>query len=204
VVFPNAADSVWTKLDAIGAPAGNLAMTDVIQGAAFALSPTLIQDKNIFNSQQRTLDANGVVRGFKMKNGVLQVGSLGLVPFKVTAPKFVTTSCVKSLKVRIAVANWCKSNAMNTAQAGDEARRADFWLGTATTKFNDPAVVETIANWTATPPVAPFWPTLTVTRDLMVNPMDASCGAGYDVAVEPSPADIDANLPMTGFPLGKL
>jgi hypothetical protein len=204
VVFPNAADSVWTKLDATGAPVGNLAISDVIQGAAFALAPGLVQDKNVFSIQQKVLDSLSNVRGFHLKGGKLQADLIGLIPFKVTAPKFVVASCVKSLKVRIAVANWCKTIAQNNANLADKDRRADFWLGKATTKFNDPAVIEVIANWTATPPVAPYWPTLTINRDLVANPMDASCNGGYDVAVEPSSADIDANLPIAGYPLGKI
>jgi hypothetical protein len=204
VVFPNAADSVWTQLDATGTPAATLAMSDVIQGAAFGLAPGLIQDKSIFTVQNEVTDALMNVRGFKMKTGKLQADLTGLVPFKVTAPKFVTTSCARSLKVRIAIANWCKTSVQNTADLADKDRRADFWLGVATRKFNDPLVVETIANYGATPPVAPYWPTLTITRDLVANPLPASCNGGFDAAVQPSAADIDANLPMAGFPNGAI
>jgi hypothetical protein len=213
VVFPNATDAVWTALNSDGSPNTNitLGLADVIQEAALP-APKLVQDKNIF-IVQRTVKLNGNAHAFHMRGGLLDVDSIGIVPFKITAPKFQANSCAKSLKIRIAIANWCKNGVMNAAAPADKDRRADFWLGKATTKFSDPLVVETIADWTANPAVPPFWPTLTITRDLTNNPLPGtgnnpnttpcSPAGGYDVAVEPSVNDIDTYLPITDFPLGK-
>jgi hypothetical protein len=41
--------------------------------------------------------------------------------------------------------------------------------------------------------------TLTVNRNLVTNPLSASCGAGIDVTVTPNPADVDANLPIPEY-----
>lgn len=212
-VFPNATNAVWTQLDATGAPTATaLALTDVIQGNVLP-SPKLVQDKSIFAVQKSVKDTLGNIQAFRMWGGVLDADAVGLVPFRITAPKFQATSCAKSLKIRIAIANWCKNNTMNAANPADKDRRADFWLGKATTKFNDPLVVETIANWAANPVVAPYWPTLTITRDLTNNPLPGtgnnpnttpcSPAGGYDVAVEPTDADIDALLPLVNWPIGK-
>ena len=40
--------------------------------------------------------------------------------------------------------------------------------------------------------------TLTINRNLATNPLPASCGAGIDVTMTPSAADITANLPIPG------
>lgn len=38
--------------------------------------------------------------------------------------------------------------------------------------------------------------TLTVTRDLVNNPLDAACGAGLDVEVIPSAAQLNRDMPI--------
>jgi hypothetical protein len=37
---------------------------------------------------------------------------------------------------------------------------------------------------------------LIVNRNLTANPLDASCGAGFEVTVTPSAAQIDRDLPI--------
>jgi hypothetical protein len=223
VVFPNNADSTWLKLvDPDGT--GPLPVTETpfsidqaVQGALagtpLAITPNLVQDTNVFSRMKEVADTSTLlgahsvanVRAFNLKGGNLQTDLVGLVPFSIGGVKVKADSCVKSIKLRIAIANWCKTNATNTAQAGDEGRRADFWLGIATTKFNNPLVSSVpVAATGTTAAVAGYWPTLTINRDLVANPYPASCGGvGYDVAVQPSKADIDKYLPMMGYPLGK-
>lgn len=210
VLFPNNADSVWSKLDANGNRVGALTIDKVVEGTILGIAPGLIQDKSVFNKMKELIDPSTLVgahpapnvRGFQMWNGNLQTDLTGLIPFKISAPKFLPTSCAKSLKVRVAIANWCKTTAMNSANLADKDRRADFWLGKPTIKFNDPKVVS-IAN-PADTTVTAYWPTLTINRDLVANPLAAACKGGYDAAVEPSNADINANLPMAGYPNGAL
>jgi hypothetical protein len=210
VLFPNNADSVWSKLDANGNRVAALTIDKVVEGTILGITPGLVQDKSIFNRMAEVADSSTLVgahpapnvRAFRMWNGNLQTDLTGLVPFKIAAPKFLPTSCAKSLKIRVAIANWCKTSATNSADLTDKDRRADFWLGKPTAYFNDPKVVS-IAN-PADTTVKPYWPTLTITRDTAANPLPPSCGDGFDAAVEPSVADINANLPMTGYPNGAL
>jgi hypothetical protein len=47
---------------------------------------------------------------------------------------------------------------------------------------------------------ASYWPKFVVHRNLTTNPLPASCnGESYDVVVEPSGTDIDANLAIKGY-----
>lgn len=183
VVFPNGGGAVATNL-ATGQPVTDL--TNYIQDALPGdtslpvLSPSLIQDKNIFRTMWEALDANGNVRGFHWKNGRLKPELLGLPPFRVQAPTIIESSCVKSVKVRVAIANWC-----GTSQDANVNDRADIWMGNMTRRFNDADIVS-----------VGYWPTMTVNR---LTPLPSSCGAGFDLAIEPSAADIDRFLPIKGF-----
>ena len=154
------------------------------------------------------------------------ISETGLAPFGIGAFQFKPDSCAKTLKIRVAVADWCGKGAASYADPG----RVDVWIGSMTTKFNDPA---TMPNANANPI---FWPTITVNRDLLRNPLpgtkafnpdkgvvvdrsvvgwttgakDASGNAvtsakiacdqttDYDtVYIEPSNADIDNYLPIS-------
>jgi hypothetical protein len=211
VVFPNNGDSEWKKIGTDGTETATT-IDQVVEGVVFGLAPGLIQDRSIFNKMREVVDSNTLVgahpapnvRGFEMWEGRLGTDLTGLVPFRVSPPKFV--GCARSLKVRLAIANWCRGAAQNAYYTADKKRRADFWLGKATTKFNDPAVASVpVAATSTTPAVAGYWPTLTITRDLTTNPYTQDCaGQEFDAAVEPSAADIDTNLPMRNFPDGAL
>jgi hypothetical protein len=155
---------------------------DIPPGAGLVgLSPVLIQDHSVFTRLRQKEDASGRVRGFKWTDGSLQTDLTGLQPFRITLPAILPTSCVKSLKVRVAVANYC-------SESQRALSRADIWIGRLTPLFDDPRVVS-----------VGFWPTISVNRSAQ-NPLDPSCGGvGFDVAVEPTDADIDSLLPITGF-----
>jgi hypothetical protein len=185
VVFPNANAQAF-KL--VPKPDGSndevpINIANVIEGDLAGLSPRGIQDKNIFAKTKQVYDANENLRALQFTEGSLDVGLTGIVPFRITAPAFKAESCAKSLLVRFAVANWC-----NTSQDPADDYRVDVWIGHTTALFNDPDVVST-----------GYWPTLTVTRDLVENPLKASCGEGFDVAVQPSDTAIDTRLPIKGF-----
>lgn len=190
-IFPNAADAVAHKLNADGTDGNVIDLSTVIEGVVgggvTTLSPKAVMDKGLFSDIKSVIDAGGVIRGIQYKGGVLPTDMVGLPQFRVSSPKFLATSCAKSLKVRIAVANFC-----TTSASTDADRRADIWIGHMTPKFNDPGVMPHGGGV--------YWPTLTVNRDLAANPMKPACaGKEFDVAVEPSDADIDANLPIQGY-----
>lgn len=194
-LFPNAADSVAYKLDANGKDGAvfdlSKAIVGVVGGGVTTLGPKAVMDKSLFTKLQSIIpDAStGVVRGFRFSGGSLPTDMIGLPPFKVSGISFQKTSCAKSLKVRIAIANFCQ-----TTRDTNYDRRVDLWMGHMTTLFNDPDVMpENFAT-------SPYWPTLTVNRDLVANPLPAACtNGGFDVAVEPSDADIDNNLVFPGY-----
>lgn len=115
----------------------------------------------------------------------------GLSPFKYGAIQFKTTSCAKSLKVRIAIANWCRRG-IGTKRLGD---RVDVWMGHTTPVFNDQRTMPRATPYDASVE-APYWPTMTIARDLVANPLAAACKGGYDMSIEPADADIDTFLPI--------
>ncbi len=167
------------------------------------------------------LDSTGLTaRGYAVFNGPVPRGgynyisaplsqsiisTTGLSTFKFTVPKFQPASCAKNLIVRVAVSNWCsRGEASKTA-----ADRKDVWIGTDTgsvmysmTGSNHEIMPNsrttmgmTDATLTEQGNGTSFWPSFTVTRDLVANPLPASCnGESYDVVVEPSGTDIDTNL----------
>lgn len=152
------------------------------------------------------------------------ISTTGLSPFAINGFQFQPTSCAKTLKIRVAVADWCEKG----AKSYKSPSRVDLWIGHMTTKFND---AEVMANAGANPV---FWSTLTVNRDLARNPLPGTKGfnpetgtvidrtvanwdgkgttkiacdqpTDYDtVYIEPSNADIDTYLPISAakYPAG--
>ena len=125
------------------------------------------------------------------------ISTTGLSPFGINAFAFQPTSCAKTLKIRVAVANWCEKGAASYKSPS----RVDLWIGHTTPKFNDQVVMP------SADPKSIFWSTLTVNRDLVKNPLTKACDqpTDYDtVYIEPSDADIDAYLPISAakYPAG--
>jgi hypothetical protein len=189
-VFPNNTDSQAFKIESDGSET-SINLADHIEGANGGLpglAPGMVQDKSIFKKQWEVTDATGNVRAIAFYNGKLDTTAVGLVPFRVTAPKFKADSCAKSLKVRIAIANYC-----NKSKNTDKNNRSDIWIGHTTPLFSDMDVLPHDSD------TSPFWPTLTVERSSSNNPLPDSCEGGFDIAVQPSDADIDTYLPVQGY-----
>lgn len=162
-------------------------------------------------------------RGYAVYNGqtitpALQedvISTTGISAFKFNVPKFQPTSCAKNLIIRVAVTNWCKRGG---GKAHDAARK-DVWIGTDTgSKLYSMTGADhgimpnsreilgmTESSITEQGNGKSFWPAMTIVRDLTNNPLPAACnGESYDVVIEPSGTDIDANLtiPSAKFPQG--
>lgn len=180
--FPNGNEVVAFRLDTNAPVDLSTVVVGGIPGAGLVgLSPALIQDNDVFTRLKPKKDASGRVRAFRYTRGSLDADLLGIIPFRITAPAIQPTSCVKSVKVRVPIANFCSQSQTNLS-------RADIWLGRLTPLFDDPRVVS-----------VGFWPTMSVNRK-SANPLDPSCGGvGFDVAVEPTDADIDGLLPIPEF-----
>ncbi|MDD2723029.1 MAG: hypothetical protein PHH59_03275 [Methylovulum sp.] len=219
VLFPNAADpamAVVTKLDpTTGLKIGELPdlsgdIAGVVPGKGFINLGLGLVQPNIFPNFVPVIDKNTLVgqhatplnRGFFSHNGPIPYASAPMWesvtstsvygPFNVGPVAFIksSTSCAKSLKVRVAAANWCLSGKANDTNPA----RMDVWIGHMTTKFNDPQVMP--YSQADMDKGLFYWPTMTISRDLVANPLDPACGDGYNLAIEPADADIDANLPI--------
>ena len=179
-VFPNGNSVIAFRTDTDEPVDLSTVIVDGIPGAGLVgLSPALIQSDDVFTKRRTRTDGTGRIRAFKLTKGSLDPDLLGLILFRIQAPVILPTFCMKSLKVRVGVGNWC-----NMRQKGPG--RADIWIGRLTPRFDDPAVVS-----------VGFWPTISVNRK---SPLDPACGGvGFDVAVEPTDADIDGLLPIKKF-----
>lgn len=218
VLFPNAADptmAVITQLDpSTGAVMGAVAdlSNDIVgqlPGKGFITLGAGLVQPNIFPNFIPVIDAKTLVgaystplvRGFQTTNGPLPYASAPmwesiastnqLEPFVVGPVSFQPTSCALSLKVRLATANWCLKETYNNANPA----RMDVWIGHMTKLFKDSKVMPYSAAQVASGS-GEYWPTMTIQRNLTTNPLPKSCGAGYNLAIEPADADIDANLPI--------
>ncbi|MGH8470100.1 MAG: hypothetical protein ACREVY_14315 [Gammaproteobacteria bacterium] len=147
-----------------------------------------IQDNDPFAKQEEETDDLENVRALNWKRGALKTNLLGTPRFRVSAP-VILDNCVSTLRVRIAVVNWCK---FGKNEGNDPVNdRSDWWFTgpeqTGSTLFVDPDLVQ-----------EDFWTTLTVN-----NPNAASCtGTPREVAVQPTGADIDTFLPYKPFTKG--
>jgi hypothetical protein len=183
VVFPTDAPELASSDPSVVV----LDLSEVITQGSLAGLAQSIQDRSIFLSQTETLDANGNVVGFQARWGKLEPGLLGRVPFQFSPPNFVTESCAKRLLVKIAIADICS---VRRPQLDPE--KVNLWIpdnGSAIATAALASGVEGIGS-----PA-----TLTVNRNLASNPLPAECGAGVDVTVTPSAAQIDRDLPIVKF-----
>jgi hypothetical protein len=187
VLFPNRWDAQKFKVAVDGTETVITDLSKHITGSIAALSFKGIKDLSLFKNSRSIVTTSGVVRGIQLTGASLDPDMIGLAPFRMSGVKFEPASCAKSLKVRMAIANWC-----NTSQDVADGRRVDLWFGQMTTKFNDPGVMPHENTEV-------YWPTLTINRDLVANPLPAYCGTGFDLAVQPSASDIDANLGIKGY-----
>lgn len=180
VVFPTL-KPVVTRADT----EESLQWTDVIDdeaGTGLAGRVELIQDRNIFKTQNLTLNDAGNSIGFYSTNGALQTDALGLVPFRFSAVSFAPSSCARRLLIKLAIADICSMS------FPPKAGTAGLWLPSTTVRFRDPLLLGEPA-------------TLIVNRDLVSNPLPTgqNCKGGFDVTVKPSAEDIDAHLPFKGW-----
>ena len=175
IVFPDGVDSIvkvngtqtTDTIDAYVSNYGNLYQK--------------IMNPSVFKIEDEKFDANGNTVGFHVRAGKMPNYYTAYLPFRAGALSIEPTSCAVSVKDVLGIANICKIT--NIAGFSDET--AHLWTpavgsdydGPGLGGFNSPA-------------------TLTVTRDLVNNPLDASCGAGFAVEVIPSAAQMNRDMPI--------
>ena len=193
-LFPNPSDTkdvVYRgSKGTVSVTGAETTLTDIsahIVSPATAIAITPLSQNNIFINTIDTFDSLNKLRGWQSWAGpspfngpVLLESALkfnpadgttttaGHAPFGLNAIAFKPESCAKTLKIRVAVADWCMSGAKNNA----DASRVDVWIGAKTPLFNDDNVLPN-------PPSKAngiYWPTLTVNRDLALNPLPGTKG----------------------------
>lgn len=180
VVFPTDAPELTTSDPGVTLTS----LDDVVVPSDLAGLVQSIQSRDIFGIQDERLDANGNVVGFFARAGYLKPNLVGRVPFQFSAPSFVATSCAKRLLIRVAIADICSARAPAL-----EPAKVNLWIpdnGSAIAAQGAAADVEGIGE-----PA-----TLIVNRASALPP---GCGAGYDVVVTPSAAQVDRDLPIRYF-----
>lgn len=183
VVFP-------TDMPQLAASDGSTVadLAEVIEQGSLTGLNQLVQDHSIFARQHEKLDASGNVIGFYALDGKLVPGLTGRVPFESTGPSFVASSCAVRLIAEVAIADVCR-----LGRGPLHPDRINLWIPDNGSRIANDGLAAGIDGIGA--PAR-----LVVLRNLQTNPLPASCGAGFDVTVTPSPAQIDRDLPFRGWP----
>ncbi len=175
IVFPDGVDSI-IKVD-------GTQTTDVVDNfvSNYGNLYQKILNHSVFNAENEKFDANGNTVGFWVKAGKMPDSYTAYLPFRAGALAIEPTSCAVSVKVAVSIADICKITNIASFAEGilnlwTPAVGSDY-DGPGLHGFNSPA-------------------TLTVTRDLVNNPLDASCGAGLAVEVIPSAAQLNRDMPI--------
>lgn len=158
----------------------------ITQGSLLGLIKP-IQSRDIFARQGVKADANGNIIAFHAREGVLPPTFLGRIPVQVSSVNFVESSCAKKLLVKVAIADICVATAPTLLEG-----KVNLWVPSNGSSY---ATIGASRNIDGVGAPA----TLTINRDIVANPLDQACGAGIDVTVTPSAAEVDANLPIPLF-----
>jgi len=174
VVFPDGVDSTITVDGA--AHAGPL--TDFVQNWGNQMQ--LLYSRAVFDFQDEKNDSNGNVVGFWVGGGNSLPHHLNAAtPFRSGAVVIEPTSCAKSVKFYISIANVCKITGVDQFSAEGVV---DLWthnnLGTPYDR------VSTTDDGPAS---------LIITR---TSALPSSCGTGVAVEVKPSAAQINRDMPI--------
>ena len=185
VVFPSSSPTIATSDGSLVTD-----LSQVIEQGTFAGLARAIQNRSVFRSQQVKTDTLGNSIGFSATQGALNIDTPGRIPFQFTAPKFVATSCAKRVLVQVAIADVCIFGFGVTDSVKEG--KVNLWIPDNGSQY---AVLGE----------SPEHRRHRRSGDAHDQPqrlplirLPASCGAGIDVTVTPSAADITANLPIPG------
>jgi hypothetical protein len=179
-----------TELPQLAASDPNVVIGDlgeVIEQGGLAGLFRPIQDTAIFSRQGILRDPLENAIGFFGSDGRLDRELSGRVPFEITAPNFVPSSCAARLVIEVAIADLCKPR----PRAHPDARFMNLWIPANGSQLAIEAAAAGVDGVGA--PAR-----LTVNRNLSANPLGAACGAGYTVTVTPAPEQVDRDLRVPG------
>jgi hypothetical protein len=185
VVFPDGIDSSIT--DATGAALSGL-ITDYVTnwvtvgataGTGFG---SKIKNTDVFEKEGLKLAAGSSDRiGFYGFEGELEgVGYVGLNPFRTAKVVINPDSCAKSVTFKIAIADICKTTRFPIPEGA-----ANIWMPAGTGSSFDSLVLDGYGSAAS----------LKVVR-ATTSALPVACGAGIDVVVTPSGAQINRDLPI--------
>lgn len=189
VVFPTGNAAATKTENGAEVPVGSLA--DYLTAGAIDGAVSLVADRNLFTKQAYKVNQDGKVIGFTLSGGDLYTSAdgvakmRGLVPFHVGAQSFVPTSCAKTVKIKMAVADICDALPLGTEGSVNTWIPSAAQLGVSAYPIAD-------LNFDGVGSAA----TLTIKRDLTKNPLPSSCGEGEDINIWPSVEDIEKYLPQ--------
>lgn len=168
VVFPDGVDSTI----AVDGVAHTGTLTDFVTNWTNANQK--IYSRSVFTYQDEKTDNTGNVVGFWAGGEKLPHNLAGFIPFRTSAVVIEPTSCAKSVKFHVSVADICEI----TDIAGFNESTVNFWtlkLGTPYDAAEDEST------------------SLTITR---TSALPSSCGDGVAVEVKPSAAQINRDMPI--------
>ncbi|GKS68175.1 hypothetical protein W03_01790 [Nitrosomonas sp. PY1] len=177
VVFPDGQDST---LKVNGAVVTDKVITDYVSNYGNLYQK--VMDTGTFKQEDEKHDALSNTVGFYVKDGKVPAYYTVYLPFRASAHTFEPTSCTASVKVVIGIADICKA----TSVSGFSETTVNLWTpavgsvfdGVGLHGYDSPA-------------------TLTITRDLVNNPLPEGCSAEGDaVELIPSKAQMDRDMPI--------
>ena len=176
VVFPDSAANPIITVDGVRIAQP---LTDFVVN--WGNSNQKIQSNDVFPLEaEKTVSGNVV--GFWGGNGKLPGTYIGLNPFVTGAVLIEPTSCAKSVTFVLAIADVCKM----TSLGGFNTDTVNLWTPAVGSNYDGNRTNEGFDS-----PA-----TLTVTRNLTVNPLPPSCRAAVDVVVKPSASQINRDMPV--------
>ncbi|MCK5354699.1 MAG: hypothetical protein KAJ63_06240 [Methyloprofundus sp.] len=175
VVFPDGVDSSIT----VNGEASDKTLLDFVSNWGSPVQK--IQSNDIFNIEDEIKDPLGNVLGYwagSTDGTGLQGGLTGVVPFRTSGVVIEPTSCAKSVKFIVAIADICKL----TNVAGFNNSTAQLWTPAVGSMFDG---IEGESKGYNSPA------SLTVNR---TSALPEACGEGVDVVVTPSAAQLNRDM----------
>lgn len=175
VVFPDGVDSIITVDDEVS----DKTLIDFVSNWGSPVQK--IQSKDIFDLEEEIKDPLGNVVGYwaaSIGGAGLKGGLTGVVPFRTSGVVFEPTSCAKTVKFIVAIADVCKLTNVADFNNSD----VELWTPAVGSMFDG---IEGVSKGYNSPA------SLMVQR---TSELPEACGEGVDVVVTPSAAQLDRDM----------